>query len=80
MSKESYDDVLRLARQLPREQQKLLVEELTESPAPADSEEPNGKTVGEALREFGLLGSLTDVPADYGTNPKYMEGFGEHAD
>ncbi len=37
-----------------------------------------GMTVHEALVATGLLGCVSDGPSDLSTNPKYMEGFGEH--
>lgn len=78
MSGQAFDDVLRRARKLSPEQQRKLIEELTSAASPEDSSAPHGKTVGEALRERGLLGAMKDAPPDLGTNPKYMEGFGEH--
>ena len=35
-------------------------------------------TLHDALAAAGLLGCIEDGPADLSTNPKYMEGFGEH--
>jgi predicted DNA-binding antitoxin AbrB/MazE fold protein len=36
------------------------------------------QTLHDALAAAGLLGCIPDGPADLSTNPKYMEGFGEH--
>jgi hypothetical protein len=36
----------------------------------------NGESVCDAMVRLGLLGSVTDGPADLSTNPKYMQGFG----
>jgi hypothetical protein len=36
------------------------------------------ETVQAAMVRLGLLGGVTDGPADLSTNPKYMEGFGSH--
>jgi hypothetical protein len=35
-----------------------------------------GETVHAALVRLGLLGCVSDAPADLSTNPQYMEGFG----
>jgi hypothetical protein len=31
------------------------------------------------FNDHGMIGSITDVPEDWSTNPKYMEGFGQDA-
>ena len=83
MSQQSFEEVLRLARELsPGEQQQLAAELINPPPSPNGAQDGDGevKTVGDAFRKLGLLGTLTDAPADLATNPKYMEGFGEHAD
>lgn len=80
MSQQSYDDVLNRARQLPPEQQKKLVAELSR-PALADNGASGEfRSLADALRDVGYLGTMTDAPSDLATNPKHMEGFGEHAD
>lgn len=35
-----------------------------------------GESVHDALVRAGLLGCITDAPADLSTNPVYLEGFG----
>jgi len=84
MSDSDYDEVLRQARQLTPGEQKLLVKQLSR-PAPqakgnekTDDEEKPFRSLADGLRETGFLGSLQDAPSDLATNPKYMEGFGEH--
>ena len=39
----------------------------------------SGRSLLDAFQTGGLVGSITDVPADWSTNPKYMEGFGQDA-
>jgi hypothetical protein len=50
--------------------------------APAACEQPAAatgpQTLHDALVAAGLLGCIVDGPADLSTNPKYMDGFGEH--
>jgi len=38
------------------------------------------ETVHAAVVRLGLLGCVTDAPADLSTNPRYMEGFGTHGE
>jgi hypothetical protein len=38
------------------------------------------ESVFAAMVRLGLLGCVTDGPADLSTNPQYMEGFGSHGD
>jgi hypothetical protein len=37
------------------------------------------RTLFDAFNDHGMIGSITDVPEDWSTNPKYMEGFGQDA-
>lgn len=85
MSQPSYEEVLQSARQLSPEERERLARELARTePQPngesTDNESIEVRTLGDAFRERGLLGGMTDGPPDLGTNPKYMGGFGEHAD
>ena len=80
---EPYEKVLESARQLSPEDRRRLLREL-EQPAPLPAPEPgpeNGapRTMYDALMARGLIGCLEDAPPDLSTNPKYMEGFGQHA-
>jgi hypothetical protein len=36
------------------------------------------ETIRDAMVRLGLLGCVTDAPADLSTNPKHMEGFGSN--
>ena len=68
------------------------VEELTEAEraellvrlrrtAREDQQQESGskpRTLFDAFNERGMIGSITDAPPDWSTNPKYMEGFGQH--
>jgi hypothetical protein len=36
------------------------------------------ETVHAAMTRLGLLGCVSDAPADLSTNPSYMEGFGSN--
>jgi len=75
MSSNAYDEILKRAQELPADEQQKLIRELARGP----SSETNGDetTLGECMESRGLLG-IARGPADLSTNPKYMQGFGEH--
>ncbi len=56
----------------------LLEEVLAKIPPPRSTENKE-RSLYDALNERGLIGSITDAPADLSTNPKHMEGFGSDA-
>jgi hypothetical protein len=78
MSSGSYEELLKRARQeLSRTEQLDLSDALrksTESSNGTDSK----RSLLQALVERGIIGSIADAPADLGTNPRYMEGFGRN--
>ena len=76
MAAERYDDILRRAREeLNRDEQLQLARALSQ-PAPDRNGADQQKSLYDALKERGIIGSITDAPSDLGTNPKYLEGFG----
>lgn len=82
MAVKQFEQVLADARQLPRKDQERLVDELSKAPsadAPPASANGSTRSLLDALQERGLIGCLTDAPADLSTNPRYMEGFGQDA-
>lgn len=63
----------------PEERERLLNElELRRAQRPQNGEKP--KTLFDAFNARGMIGSIKDAPADWSTNPKYMEGFGKDAE
>lgn len=78
MSAKSFDQVLEEAKQLSPEERDRLVRELSRSESPAGNGDP--RSLYDALKARGLIGCITDAPPDLSTNPKYMEGFGAHAE
>jgi hypothetical protein len=77
MSNRKYDEILRQACEtLSREEQLQLARALTDTHASANTQD--ARTLYDALAARGIIGSITDAPADLGTNPKYMEGFGQN--
>jgi len=78
MSTDPLDDVLKRAAELTPEQRELLIEKLQQQAA-ATNGTNSGRTLFDAFNDEGMIGSITDAPEDWSTNPKYMEGFGEDA-
>ena len=74
---DQFDEILESAKQLSAEEKKRLVQELIKPASPFGNSRSD-QSLGAALRRRGLLGSITDAPPDFGTNPEYMKGFGTH--
>lgn len=77
MPTKSYEEVLAEAKELSPEDRARLASELLRPAPPANGEL---RSLYEALQARGLIGCITDAPPDLSTNPKYMEGFGQHAE
>jgi len=75
MSTDSFHDVLRQARQLSAEQQRKLIDAL--AGGTAVDIRPEQASLGDRMQARGLLG-VARGPHDLSTNPRHMEGFGEH--
>lgn len=69
--------VARLAEQSGRPWNEVLQQALAPLEQTAPVKDGGKETVYEAMTRLGLLGCITDAPADLSTNPVYMEGFGE---
>ena len=79
MSKDLYDDILKRARQeLSPDERRKLIEELSKRTVTQNGPREE-RSLFDALSDRGLIGSLSDAPADLGTHPKHMEGFGQDA-
>jgi len=78
MSNGKYDEILRQATDLlSREEQLELAQALAKQARTAQASQPT-KTLYDALQARGVIGSISDAPADLGTNPKHLEGFGQN--
>jgi hypothetical protein len=74
------ETLARLAAQSGRPWEEVLEEALTTLQRQAKSASGAAtESVHAALARLGLIGCLTDAPADLSTNPQYMEGFGNRA-
>lgn len=65
---------------LSSDEQQRVLEVLKSKSASEATNTVVGRSVLDGFKERGMIGSITDLPADYATNPKYMEGFGEHVE
>ncbi|MBC8871356.1 MAG: hypothetical protein H8E44_18170 [Planctomycetes bacterium] len=80
MATDRFDDILKRVRDelSSDEQRKLIVELSKQSETTAGSD--GQRSLFDALNDRGLIGSLADAPADLGTAPEHMEGFGQDAE
>jgi hypothetical protein len=79
MATDPLDDILRRAADLTAEQRVELIRKLQQT-ATQNNGTDSGRTLFDAFNDHGMIGSITDAPADWSTNPKYMEGFGKDAE
>jgi hypothetical protein len=77
LSRDQQEFILRLAEQTGMPWESVVRQALAafEQSISVSSSKP--ESVYEAMVRTGLLGSITDAPADLSTNPAYMDGFGE---
>ncbi len=81
MSAGSYQDILtRVRTELTDEEVRRLAQELSAEATQANGVSPAGRSLFDALNERGLIGFMDDAPSDLSTNPKHLEGFGQHAE
>ncbi len=83
MASDRFDDIFEQAsHDLSRYEQLQLIEQLARLPRAAKGN-GNGatkyKSLCDAPNEDGMIGSIADAPPDLGTNPRHLEGFGQHA-
>ncbi len=76
MAKDPLEDILKRFDGLSAEERDKLILRLERRQARSNGEQ-SGRTVYDTFADFGMVGSITDAPEDWSTNPKYMEGFGE---
>ena len=62
---------------LSREEREELIEKLERHQTVATNAGGTERSALDGFKERGLLGSITDAPFDWSTNPMYMEGFGQ---
>ena len=74
-----FDDFSKRFDKLSQEEREELIDFLERRRVTVTNGE-TGRSALDGFKERGLLGSITDAPADWSTNPKYMEGFGQDAE
>lgn len=78
MSTDAYQEILRKAREeLSDQERRRLAQELQNI---SSQKEAKPLSIFESMQQRGLLGQLTDAPADLSTNPVHIEGFGHNAE
>jgi hypothetical protein len=77
MAQIPFDDLLKQVDTLTSEQREQLLDKLQSGQAKNNLS--MGRSLYDALRERGMIGSITNGPGDLSTNPLHMEGFGENA-
>ena len=78
MATDPFDDILKRVAELSAEQRDELIQKI-QQPGTHDNGTDSGRTLFDAFNDHGMIGSITDAPTDWSTNPKYMEGFGKDA-
>lgn len=78
MATDPYDNILKCFDGLTPSQRQTLLAELERRQA-MYSNVNNGRTLLDMFKDHGMVGSITDAPEDWSTNPNYMEGFGNVA-
>lgn len=73
-------EIIERFESLSSDEQQHVIELLRSKATHSTNDVHEGRTLFDAFNERGMIGSITDLPADYSTNPKYMEGFGENAE
>lgn len=80
MSTNPIDDFLKRFDQLSVEQREQLLDELELRQVVPKNGSASMRTLYDAFHERGLIGSIEGAPADWSSNPDYLEGFGKSSD
>lgn len=79
MSAKPIDEIIKQFDQLPTEEREQLLIELSRRQH-ADGIERPSRSLLHSFQERGLVGSIKGLPADWSTNPSYLNGFGKPTD
>ena len=79
MATDRFDEILKRAADLSPEELNELIQKLSQKSTETNGTQ-SGRTIFDAFNDHGMIGSITDAPKDWSTNPKYMEGFGKDAE
>lgn len=80
MANNPIDDFLKQFDRLSGEQREQLLHQLEQRQINDPSKVTSGRSLFQAFQERGLIGSIKDAPADWSTNPIYLDGFGKSID
>ncbi len=76
---QEFEDFIVSFEKLTPEQRERLLVELRRRRNLNGSDKPP-RSLSDALRARGIIGSIKDAPPDWSTNAEYMEGFGQDAE
>jgi len=79
MANDPVDDILKRFDGLAPTERDRLILQLERRQARSNGED-SGRTLLDTFADHDMIGSITDAPEDWSTNPKYMEGFGKDAE
>ncbi|QEG37467.1 anti-sigma-F factor Fin family protein [Bythopirellula goksoeyrii] len=80
MSHDPIDEIIKRFDQLTDEQRGELISELEHRQVVHSNGNAKTQSILEALQRRGLIGSISGEPADWSTNPDYLDGFGKNSD
>jgi hypothetical protein len=75
---DALNEIMKRVEGLSPEQRALLLDRLQKA-STTGAGESFDRTLFDVFNDHGMIGSITDVPEDWSTNPKYMKGFGQDA-
>ena len=75
-----FDEIAERFDKLCPEERRELLDRLEQRHETAANGDQSGRSMLDGFKQRGLIGSITDAPPDWSTNPRYMEGFGQDRD
>ncbi len=73
-----FDEILERFGKLSRTEREELIDKLEQHQVPANNGTPSDQSLLDAFQKRGMIGSIKDAPPDWSSNPKYLDGFGQH--
>lgn len=75
-----YNEIAARYDKLSAKERRELLDRLEQRHATTSSGEQSSRSMLDGFKQRGFIGSITDAPSDWSTNPKYMEGLGKDRD
>jgi hypothetical protein len=77
MPRNSINEIIKQFDQLSPEERQQLIKTLEQRQSNGNAE--SDRSLLAAFQERGMIGSIKGMPADWSTNPDYLNGFGNSA-